>query len=407
MKKFLVTPLFLGALAIVFAAQPTKAQVEVSVTIGGFYDELAPYGRWVDCSYGECWVPERVGTDWQPYTNGQWVYTDYGWTWVSDDPWGGNPYHYGTWTSLDQYGWCWVPGTVWAPAWVTWSYGNNYVGWAPLPPTVVFGASGYAGRAVVLTPTQYVFVPMNRFVGTNVTSVRVSAQQSATIFRQTTPVTRFAVSGGIVRNTGIPVATIQRATGARIETRRISAANTTPRSMSAGTSGKSRRVAIVAPAREVKAAVAARPQAVSRSAAPSEQKGRRADVNRESRSARPESRQGSTVGRAPVKPEQQEQRSRKARGASPGESRAQGAQGRSEVRQESSNPPRRPETGQSKPRREVAKAQHQEPQARTEANPRARPASAQGAQSAPPKQGSKREKPVEKKKDEKKDEEKR
>ena len=238
MKRFAITTLLLGALAMVCAAVPAKAQVNVNVSIGGFYDELSPYGRWIDCSYGQCWVPERVSADWQPYTNGQWVYTEYGWTWMSDDPWGGSPYHYGTWTSLDRYGWCWVPGTVWAPAWVTWSYGNNYVGWAPLPPSVAFGASGYSGRAVVVSTTQYVFVPMNRFVGTNVNSVRVSARQNATIFRQTTAVTSFGVSGGIVRNTAIPVATIERAAGVRIQTHNISDARTTPRSMAAG-SGQS------------------------------------------------------------------------------------------------------------------------------------------------------------------------
>jgi hypothetical protein len=407
MRKFLVMTLFLGALAMVVSAQPTTAQAYVSVTIGGFYDELAPYGRWIDCRYGQCWVPARVAADWQPYTNGQWVYTEYGWTWMSDDPWGGNPYHYGTWTSLDLYGWCWVPGTVWAPAWVTWSYSNNYIGWAPLPPTIVFGASGYAGRAVIVNPTQYVFVPMNRFVGTNVTSVRVSARQNPTIFRQTTPVTRFAVSDGIVRNTAIPVATIQRAAGVRIETRSISDARATPRSMTAGTAGKSRQVAIVAPAREVKAAVAARPQAVSRSAAPSEEKGRKAEANQEPRSAVPESRQGSTVERATVRPERQEQRAPKAHGASPGESRGQADQAPSQPRQEASSAPSRAEPRPSEPRREAAPAEHrQEPPAQAEANPRARPAPAQAAQPVQPKPVSGRAKPVEKDKDKDKSEEK-
>lgn len=404
MKRFAITTLFLGSLAMVLGAQPTQAQVNVSVSIGGFYDELSPYGRWVECSYGQCWVPERVDADWQPYTNGQWVYTDYGWTWMSNDPWGGNPYHYGTWTRVDRYGWSWVPGTVWAPAWVTWSYGNNYVGWAPLPPTVVFDGSGYAGRAVVVDSTQYVFVPMNRFVGENVTSVRVSAQQSATIFRQTTPVTRFAVSGGIVRNTAIPVATIQRATGVKIETRSISAANTTARPVTAGSSGKSQQMAIVAPAHEVRAAIAARPQAASRAAAPSVERGGKAQVSQESRSAGPESRQGSTAQRAPVKPAQQEQRAPKAQGASPGESRSQAAQAPSQHRQESSSPPRRPEASQSEPRGEAATAQHQGSPARAEANPAPAARSAQTEQSrgqAKPAETTKDKKPAEKTKEQK------
>ena len=263
MKKFAIRTLFVAAAVIGLAAQATQAQVSVSVTIGGFYDELTPYGRWVDCRYGQCWVPARVAADWQPYSNGQWIYTEYGWTWVSNDPWGGNPYHYGTWALIEGYGWCWVPGTVWAPAWVTWSYSNNYIGWAPLPPTLVFGASGYAGRPVVVSQTQYVFVPTNRFVGRNVAAVRIPAAQIAAIFRQTKPVTSFGVMGGIVRNTALPMETIERAAGEKIETRSIQTAGTAPRVVSAGTA----RLAVVAPAREMKAA-AARPQAAPRSPEP-------------------------------------------------------------------------------------------------------------------------------------------
>ncbi len=258
MKRLAILALILTAALVGFAAQAAHAQVSVNVTIGGFYDELAPYGRWVDCSYGQCWVPAQVAMDWQPYSNGQWIYTEYGWTWVSNDPWGGSPYHYGTWASIPGYGWCWVPGTVWAPAWVTWSYSSSYVGWAPLPPTMAFGASGYVGAPIVVSQTQYVFVPTNRFVGRNVASVRMPAQQSAQIFQQTRPATGFTVSGGIVRNMALPMETIERASGGKIETRGIQTAGTAPRAVSAGTA----RLAVVAPAREVRAAAAARPQAI-------------------------------------------------------------------------------------------------------------------------------------------------
>ena len=125
MKKITVATLVLGALGIVIPAPRARAQVSVSVSIGTFYDELSPYGEWVDCTYGECWVPRGVGAGWQPYTNGEWIYTRYGWTWVSSDPWGGDPYHYGTWAFIGRHGWVWVPGTVWAPAWVTWSYSDS------------------------------------------------------------------------------------------------------------------------------------------------------------------------------------------------------------------------------------------------------------------------------------------
>jgi Family of unknown function (DUF6600) len=263
MKRLSITTLILAALAWGFSAQPARAQISVSISIGGFYNELEPYGRWVDCNYrgyGDCWVPARVSRDWQPYSNGEWVYTEYGWTWVSYDAWGDDPYHYGSWVYTNRYRWAWIPGTVWAPAWVTWSYSDNYVGWAPLPPSIVFGSSGYSGRPIRMRPTQYVFVPTNRFIGSNIASVRTAPQQSATIFRQTTPITRFGVSGGIIRNTAIPLETIERATGNRIPRRNIRDAKTAPRPVAEWTRGNRRQVSIVAPAREVRDAIASRPQ---------------------------------------------------------------------------------------------------------------------------------------------------
>ena len=54
-----------------------------------FYDQLSPYGQWIDDSeYGYIWIP-TAGPDFIPYlSNGYWVFTDYGWTWVSDYEWG-------------------------------------------------------------------------------------------------------------------------------------------------------------------------------------------------------------------------------------------------------------------------------------------------------------------------------
>ena len=125
MKRTALATILLGALGMIIPAPEARAQVSVHVSIGGFYDELSPYGEWVDCTYGDCWVPRGVGAGWQPYTHGHWIYTRYGWTWVSSDPWGGNPYHYGTWAFIGRHGWVWIPGTVWAPAWVTWSYSDR------------------------------------------------------------------------------------------------------------------------------------------------------------------------------------------------------------------------------------------------------------------------------------------
>jgi hypothetical protein len=355
MKKLAITAFVVGTLAMGFSAQPARADVSVQVTIGRFYDELRPYGRWVPCRYGRCWVPRRVARRWQPYTLGRWVYTDYGWTWVSRDPWGGSTCHYGSWVYLRGYGWSWVPGTVWAPAWVTWRYSDRYVGWAPLPPSVVFSSSGYSGRPVVLSQTQYVFVPTNRFVDTEVDSAWLPAQQSATIYRQTTPLTRFAVSDGIVRNTGIPLASIQGAAGGRIETRSISTANTAPQPMTAGGGGKGRQVAVVAPARDVSAAVAARPQENARPAPVKAEKGGKAPAGRESTSAGPAPRQESVAPRAAVKPERGQPRSP-----------------RGEARQEAAPPPAAAMPQRREPKAPKAEARQQSAPAPAAAMPQRR-----------------------------------
>jgi len=113
-----------------------------------FYDQLSPYGEWVDYpNYGYVWLPD-VDQDFSPYsTSGYWVMTDYGWTWVSDYPWGWAPFHYGRWDYDDYYGWFWVPDYEWGPSWVTWRTGNGYYGWTPMRPgisiSLSFGNSYY------------------------------------------------------------------------------------------------------------------------------------------------------------------------------------------------------------------------------------------------------------------------
>lgn len=245
-KKSFLTLLLIGGITLM-AAEASRAQVVVSVS--SFHESLSSYGQWVPCgAYGECWVPAGVAAGWQPYTNGEWIYTDYGWTWVSYDPWGGDPYHYGTWTNIDSYGWAWVPGLVWAPAWVTWSYSDAYVGWAPIPPSLAFGYSGYAGAPVIVSQNYYVFVPTNRMVGVNVSTVRVPVARNATILPATRKVTNFAVQGGVVHNTALPVSHIEKVTHTTIQRASISQAKTQPMAMKTSPAGKGGKISVVAPA---------------------------------------------------------------------------------------------------------------------------------------------------------------
>ena len=84
-----------------------------------------------------------VDRDWRPYSQGYWSYTDdYGWYWVSDEPFAWAVFHYGRWTYDEDDGWIWIPDTEWGPAWVTWRWSDDYVGWAPLGPGSRWGPDG-------------------------------------------------------------------------------------------------------------------------------------------------------------------------------------------------------------------------------------------------------------------------
>ena len=124
--------------------QEASAQ-QGSVSFQLFYDELSPYGMWVDYpNYGYVWIPNG-DPGFSPYaTSGHWIFTDDGWTWISDYPWGWAAFHYGRWDFDNTYGWFWVPDNEWGPAWVSWRRSPGYYGWAPLRPgisiSIAFGS---------------------------------------------------------------------------------------------------------------------------------------------------------------------------------------------------------------------------------------------------------------------------
>jgi len=114
----------------------------VRVSFGVFYSSLSPHGEWIVIEPSVyAWRPIGVAHGWRPYTVGRWAWTDDGWYWLSSEPWAWAAYHYGRWYYDDYYGWMWIPGYDWAPAWVEWRYGGNYVGWAPLGPYAIFSIS--------------------------------------------------------------------------------------------------------------------------------------------------------------------------------------------------------------------------------------------------------------------------
>ena len=133
--KIVLLLVFLNLGNMIFEQKATAQQVAVSFQM--FYDQLSPYGRWIDHpNHGHVWIPS-VSVGFMPYqTSGHWIYTEYGCTWASDYPWGWAPFHYGRWFPDPVYGWVWVPGDEWGPAWVVWSHSSGYYGWAPLAPGI-------------------------------------------------------------------------------------------------------------------------------------------------------------------------------------------------------------------------------------------------------------------------------
>jgi hypothetical protein len=141
-------PLAASAQLSVGAGASVGPRGHASVDVGFFYDQLAPYGNWIERpNYGWVWTPRNVSASWRPYQAGHWVWSDEGWTWLTDEPYGWATYHYGRWYQDPELGWAWVPGSDWAPAWVSWQEGDGNVGWAPLPPGANVNASYDGGPA--------------------------------------------------------------------------------------------------------------------------------------------------------------------------------------------------------------------------------------------------------------------
>ncbi len=194
------------------ASTPVSASSDQEPETGAystFYRKLDPYGDWMETGdYGYVFQPRQAaqGRDWRPYTNGHWVYTDAGWTWISDEKFGWATYHYGRWVRLRSVGWVWVPGEQWAPAWVSWRKGGDYVGWAPLPPEAQFdrqtGIRNWADNYYDIGPDQYAFVPANEF-GRKLTSREiVPTERNVTIINNTVNVTNIVYNNSVVVDQG-------------------------------------------------------------------------------------------------------------------------------------------------------------------------------------------------------------
>ncbi|WP_212592811.1 DUF6600 domain-containing protein [Spirosoma terrae] len=204
------------AFSPVFVAK-TLAQPGVTVPVESFYDELTPYGNWMQYpGYGNVWAP-NVGPDFQPYaTGGHWVVTEYGNTWVSDYNWGWAPFHYGRWIYDNAYGgWLWIPGTDWGPAWVAWRSGGGYYGWAPLGP-------GMNVSININIPAPYwTFVPQMYITSPRVYSYCVPRPNVVNIYHNTTIINNYYRSNNRAYAYGPPRGDIERITRQSVPVYRI------------------------------------------------------------------------------------------------------------------------------------------------------------------------------------------
>lgn len=171
-----------------------KATSQVSVSLQVFYDDLSPYGNWVDNpDYGYVWIP-KVPQGFSPYnTNGHWVFTEAGWTWVSDYSWGWAPFHYGRWYSDANYGWVWVPDTEWGPGWVSWRHSDSYYGWAPIGPGINIEIAYSSGYSV--PSNHWNFVRNRDFGRRNLNNYYVDNSNNVTIINNTTVINNIQRDG--------------------------------------------------------------------------------------------------------------------------------------------------------------------------------------------------------------------
>ncbi len=177
------------ASVIAFSVNSGKASAQQNnVSFQVFYDQLSPYGQWVDYpNYGYAWIPD-AGPDFVPYsTRGNWVMTEYGWTWFSSYKWGWAPFHYGRWGYDNYYGWFWVPGGEWGPAWVDWRSSEGYFGWAPMEPGVSINFSFGMGNDG--NYNHWIFMS-DRYIGSsNMNRYYVSSRDHERIFRNSRIIT--------------------------------------------------------------------------------------------------------------------------------------------------------------------------------------------------------------------------
>ncbi len=217
MKVTYKTFFFFLFINVITLMAPQRTTAQISINFQFFYDNLSPYGNWVNNpDYGYVWIP-NVSSDFTPYsTNGYWIYTNVGWTWVSNYSWGWAPFHYGRWFNDNYYGWIWVPDYEWGPGWVTWRRSQGYYGWAPIGPGISIEIA-YSNR-YRLPYNYWTFVRNRDFGRRNINNYYVNSSNNITIINNSTVINNIQTDNTrrVRYNAGPDRTEVQKQTGTTI-----------------------------------------------------------------------------------------------------------------------------------------------------------------------------------------------
>lgn len=185
--KFFAILLVLMTSSVILPPQVSAQGNSISFQV--FYDELSPYGQWIEYSgYGYVWLPD-AGSDFVPYsTDGRWILTEYGWTWASDYDWGWATFHYGRWSYNNTFGWFWVPDNEWGPAWVNWRQAEGYYGWSPMEPGISISMS--FGRRYDSRNDHWLFVRDRDFERSDIHNYYINRSENSRIVLNSTVINR-------------------------------------------------------------------------------------------------------------------------------------------------------------------------------------------------------------------------
>src|SRR3546814_2990394 len=110
----------------------------------------------------------------------------------------------------------WVPGYEWGPAWVSWSSGGDYYGWAPLQPGISIGIS------VNLPLFQWIFVPRRYITSYRLYDYYVPRARVVNVYHHTTVINNIYVRNNRRYVSGPRYRETERYTGKRAHVYNVS-----------------------------------------------------------------------------------------------------------------------------------------------------------------------------------------